>query len=194
MAQKYFKANTTKLENLRIARGWSREQLAAKAIVSTRTLDSIMAGKQAVLSTFSKLATALQTPVNTIVDGFELPQAPYGRSWSITISISTPYDEFDETKDLPQLLKKLLERLGGDEIWGAKASAGSTKILFYLTDEQYAKLMSEYESGNLDDLNIIELKGFKYKWPSMNPAHRFMRRLILEARESEEGSGGAKIG
>ena len=63
MAQKYFKANLPKLENLRIARGWSREQLASKAILSTRTLDSIMAGKSAVLSTFSKLAKALETPV-----------------------------------------------------------------------------------------------------------------------------------
>ena len=58
MAQKYFKANITKLESLRISRGLSRDKLAAKAIVSPRTLDSIMAGKQAAISTFSKLAKA----------------------------------------------------------------------------------------------------------------------------------------
>ena len=66
MAQKYFKANHLKLESLRIARGMSRQKLASKAIVSPRTLDSIMAGKQAVISTFSKLAKALDAPVESI--------------------------------------------------------------------------------------------------------------------------------
>ena len=100
MAQKYFKANLPKLENLRIARGWSREQLASKAILSTRTLDSIMAGKSAVLSTFSKLAKALETPVNAIVDGFEDASGTGERCWTVTINISAPYNEFDETKGI----------------------------------------------------------------------------------------------
>ena len=141
MAQKYFKANLPKLENLRIARGWSREQLASKAILSTRTLDSIMAGKSAVLSTLSKLAKALETPVETIVDGFESEslQRPPDRRWTVTISISAPYDAYDETKDLPEFLTKLLSRVGGDQIWGAEVSLGSTLIRFDLTEEQYAQ-------------------------------------------------------
>ena len=54
-------------------RGMSREKLAAKAIVSPRTLDSIMAGKQAAISTFSKLAKALDAPVESILEGYEDP-------------------------------------------------------------------------------------------------------------------------
>jgi len=169
MAQKYFKANHLKLEKLRVERGLSREELAARAIVSTRTIDSIMAGKSAVLSTYSKLAKALRTPINTIIDGFEMPSVPYKKTWSITISISTPYDEFDETKDLPPILKKLVERLGGDEIWGAEVSAGSTNISFYLTDEQHAKLISEYDAGTLSDLGIIDIQAYN-TYPAV--AHR----------------------
>jgi transcriptional regulator with XRE-family HTH domain len=156
MAQKYFKANLPKLENLRIARGWSREQLASKAILSTRTLDSIMAGKSGVLSTFSKLAKAIDTPVNALVDGFEMPQEPVNRCWSITINISAPYNAFDETKDLPEILTKLLAKVGGDELWGAKVSVGSTHITCYLTVVQYVNLKYYYEAGHLNALNITD--------------------------------------
>ncbi len=207
MAQKYFQADIKKLESLRIARGWSREQFADKAIVSTRTLDSILAGKQAVLSTLSKLAKALDTPVQTIVDGFEQesPQRPADRRWTITITISGPYDKYDETKDLPEFLTKILSRVGGDELWGAKAAVGSIKIRFYLTGEQNAKLISELEAGNLDDLDIV---GMTIDWKaspgeedsSIDDVPR--RRLTPEQRErmrvkpqiDKEDKGEAKTG
>jgi transcriptional regulator with XRE-family HTH domain len=157
MAQKYFQANLQTLERLRVARGWSREQLAAKAIVSTRTLDSIMAGKQAVLFTFSKLAKALDTPVTEIVDGFEEPKPRGDRRYTVTITISAPYDEYDEAKDLPEFLQKLLSRVGGDQIWGVEAKAGSVEIRFCLTEEQHAKLIAALEAGTLGDLDIVRM-------------------------------------
>ena len=144
MAQKYFKANITKLESLRISRGLSREKLASKAIVSTRTLDSIMAGKQAVISTFAKVAKALETPVTAIVDGFEEPEIPKERCWKVTITLSAPYDGFDETKELPEFLTKLLSRIGGDQVLMPEVSVGSIKIQFYLTDEQHLPFHSQY--------------------------------------------------
>jgi transcriptional regulator with XRE-family HTH domain len=158
MAQKYFNADLKKLENLRIARGWSREQFASKAIVSTRTLDSIMAGKQAVLSTFYKLARALETPVNTIIADFEQTTPVGERRYTVTITLSVPYDSFDETKDLPEFLTKLLSRVGGNELWGVETSAGSTKILFYLTEYQHTKLIDAIEAKTLGDLHIIRIK------------------------------------
>jgi transcriptional regulator with XRE-family HTH domain len=192
MAQKYFKANLPKLENLRIARGWSREQLASKAILSTRTLDSIMAGKSAVLSTFSKLAKALETPVNGIVEGFELPQKPETRYWTVTIKISAPFDSFDEARDLPEWVAKLLNKVGGDEIWGVEAAAGSTLIRCHLTNEQHAALMAEFAAGNLADLDIINIdasapskadlrRGFFY----LSKAFNLWGNLKFETREPD---------
>jgi transcriptional regulator with XRE-family HTH domain len=197
MAQKYFQADLKKLENLRIARGWSREDLADKAIVSTRTLDSIMAGKQAVLSTFAKIAKALETPVNTIIHDFELPQKPEERRWTVTISISAPYDAYDETKELPEFLKKLLSRVGGDEIWGVKATAGSTKICCYLTDDQHAKLMSEYQAGTLGDLDIIDIQAKKSYNYIVIPALGLWNDLRMETSEPDSDTkdkGEAKTG
>jgi transcriptional regulator with XRE-family HTH domain len=156
MAQKYFKANHRQLEKLRVARGWSREQLASKAIVSTRTLDSIMAGKQAVLSTLSKLAKALDTPVEKIVEGYEDPE-PNTRLWSVTITISTPFETFNEVDDLPEFFTKLLQKIGGNEVGGPDVLPGSTQISFYLTESQYYKLMQEYKAGNLNDLGVIDI-------------------------------------
>lgn len=160
MAQKYFKANLPKLENLRIARGWSREQLASKAILSTRTLDSIMAGKCAVLSTLSKLAKALETPVEAIVDGFQEPEKPAGRCWKITITLSAPYDEVDETKELPEFITKLLSRVGGDQVFMPEVSVGSIKITFYLTEDQYFKYHDQITemANDLSHLGIIRAK------------------------------------
>jgi transcriptional regulator with XRE-family HTH domain len=180
MAQKYFKANHRQLEKLRVARGWSREQLASKAIVSTRTLDSIMAGKQAVLSTFSKLAKALDTPVNTIVECYEVPE-PNMRLWSITITISTPFDTFNEVDDLPDFLQKLLQRVGGNDVGNPSVSAGSTQISFYLTESQYNKLMHEYKAGNLNDLGVIDINASMCFLPVHAPPREIEYRAAIPA-------------
>ena len=157
MAQKYFKANHQKLENLRVARGWSREQLAAKAIVSTRTLDSIMAGKQAVLSTFSKLAKALDAPLESILEGYENPAAPEERLWKVTITVSTPFDRFDETKDLPVFLSRLFSKLGGDGISCINVKPGSTKINVALSSEQVINIVTAYLTRKLDVLKVKQI-------------------------------------
>lgn len=197
MAQKYFKASIMKLESLRVARGWSREELASKAIVSTRTLDSLMAGKPGVLSTFSKIAKALGTPVDTIIDipqeKLALPKLPGNRCIEIVIRIPTDFDKFDETKQLPKVLRRIASMLGGDEIWGAEVEAGSTAIRFYLTKEQYQKFIAAYEAGELKDLAIIDIKANDYTDNMDNhPAVRKFEETVGDSplmrlfRESDE--------
>ncbi len=156
-----------------------------------------MAGKQAVLSTFSKLANALDVPIQTLVDGFELPTKPEERTWKITLTISTPYDEFDEAGDLPELLTKLLKRLGGDEIWGAKASAGSTKIEFYLTLQQAREFAKQRKAGNLSDLNIVSVKIKGLVDGDAGSAFQVLDELVIATREpkgEQKKSGGADAG
>jgi transcriptional regulator with XRE-family HTH domain len=157
MAQKYFKANHPKLESLRIARGMSRQKLADKAIVSPRTLDSIVAGKQAALSTFSKLAKALDAPVESILEGYEDPVVPEERLWKVTITISTPFDRFDETKDLPVFLSRLYSLLGGDGVSFINVKPGSTKINVALTNEQVFKIVTAYLTSKLDVLKVKQI-------------------------------------
>jgi len=157
MAQKYFKANHPKLESLRIARGMSRQKLADKAIVSPRTLDSIMAGKQAAISTFSKLAKALDAPVESILEGYEDPDAPIERLWKVTITISTPFDRFDETKDLPVFLSRLSSLLGGDGISCINVKPGSTKINVDLTNDQVINIVTTYLRRRLDVLKVRQI-------------------------------------
>ena len=191
MAQKYFKANLPKLEKLRIARGWSREDLASEAIISTRTLDSIMAGKSAVLSTLSKLAKALETPVEAIVEGFQEPEMPKERCWKVTINISAPYDTYDETKDLPEFLTKLLSRIGGDQVLMPEVSAGSTLISFYLTKEQYDKFIAEYRALNLLDLDFLFIKPYDI---TDVPMPQEFERMMREIKNDTEDQGEAKTG
>jgi transcriptional regulator with XRE-family HTH domain len=154
MAQKYFKANITRLENLRIERGWSREVLADKAIVSTRTLDSLMAGGSGTLSTFTKIARALSVEIGRILDGYDDPEPPKERVWMVTITVSTPFDQFDETRDLPLFLSRLLSKLGGNDLALIETGPGSTEITLDLTDRQLYDVTEAFLDKRLNDMSV----------------------------------------
>jgi transcriptional regulator with XRE-family HTH domain len=159
MARTYFKANVKEIESLRIARGWSsRQRLAEKAIISLRTIDSIMAGENALLSTFTKIAKAFDVPVESILEDYEKPESCKGRVWEITIQIRTPYAEFDETKDLPLLISELMKRVGGREFWSPETTPGSTIIRIYVEGDQMSALLAAFQAGQLDDLGIVDVK------------------------------------
>lgn len=174
MAQKYFKANLERIESLRIARGWSRDALAAKAILSIRTLDSIVAGEQGVLSTFRKIAKAFEVPIESILEGYveqpdPPPSQPKERRYRVTFEIATPYDDFDESKDLPKFFAMLFKRFGGDDLPDPTVTPGSTKITVQMDQSQVDKLVEAMKNREADDL-AFEIDDFSQQfWPSKRP-------------------------
>lgn len=157
MGQKYFKANVDRIESTRISRGLSLEQVASKAVVSTRTLDSLMAGGRGAISTFAKIAKALEVPIESILEGYEDPEPPKERLWTVTITVSTPFKDFDETRDLPFFLSKLLLKLGGDGFSREEVKPGSTNISMGMNRDQVLLLVRRYLSGRLAYMEVTQI-------------------------------------
>ena len=173
MAQKYFKANVDKLESLRIARGWSREALADKALVSTRTLDSLMAGENGVLSTFAKLAKALDTPVNSLLDGYESPavqqRGPESPPDASAILSTQPIkgikiwigDSSTYTLDTP---REVLAYLLGQSIEAQQKivvieiTKGSIIVELEMSEEDVLRLVAAFAEIRLDSIHVEAIR------------------------------------
>jgi transcriptional regulator with XRE-family HTH domain len=173
MAQKYFKANIEKLESLRIARGWSREALADKALVSTRTLDSLMAGENGVLSTFAKIAKALDTPVNSLLDGYETPAAqPRGlesppdqsealstqriKGVKISFGDNSPYT-LDTSHDL---ISKIVAHCiaSTHEVVVIEITKGSIIVELELSEDDLLRLVAAFTETRLDSIHVEAIR------------------------------------
>jgi transcriptional regulator with XRE-family HTH domain len=141
MSQRTFKAKTDVIEAARIKRGWTLFDLANKAIVSSRTLDSVMAGAPAVISTYRKIATALAVPVESIIQGNQEAEKPKGKRLKMSLTISVPYEDFDECKQL-LTMDGLLRRLLGNIDLQPEAAKGSTMVTVFLNGEQREALLT----------------------------------------------------
>src|SRR5579885_2695836 len=105
------------IQRLRIEKGWRVEDLAKKAGCSLKTVENVEKGANVYIYTLKRVASALGVePSELLIDGDD---APLGRRRKkervirITFEVSTPYDEFDESSDLVNLLQELVNRLGG---------------------------------------------------------------------------------
>lgn len=63
--------NTTRIAELRRARGWTQERLAATSAVAVRTIQRLEAGADASLETLSLLADALGVTVSELFESVE---------------------------------------------------------------------------------------------------------------------------
>ena len=146
------------IQRLRIEKGWRVEDLAKKAGCSLKTVENVEKGANVYIYTLKRVASALGVePSELLIDGDD---APLGRRRKkervirITFEVSTPYDEFDESSDLVNLLQALVSRLGGGGIEPTGLQEGSTVIEVEMTLEQFLELAEAYADGRLDDLNI----------------------------------------
>lgn len=108
MGKETHKPNIAKIEELRIRKGWSLDQLAVRSVLSGRTLNNIVKGESVVISTIAKLAKALDVEPATLLEGFE-PEQPSAEPMLSRLKLiySTPFDEFDETAELPKVLEAM---------------------------------------------------------------------------------------
>ncbi len=146
------------IQRLRIEKGWRVEDLARKAGCSLKTVENVEKGENIYVYTLKRIATALDVePSKLLIDEDDAPperMRKKERGWKITLEVSTPYDEFDESSDLVSLLQALMSRLGGRGIEPTGLQEGSTLIEIEMTLEQFLELAEAYADGRLDDLNI----------------------------------------
>lgn len=162
MALRTFKPDVAKIERLRIQKGWALPDLAAKACVSKRTIDSIMLGKEVVISTISRVAKALGVSPDELIAGFDqepvLP--PKGKRFEVAFRIDVrfqgdeahdlDFEEFDEASDLLAFLEKLTKLiaplLGGIEVTGVEKSSVTVRVR--MTREDVLSVLKLYAESD----------------------------------------------
>ncbi len=146
------------IQRLRIEKGWRVEDLARRAGCSLKTVENVEKGENIYVYTLKRIANALGVePSELLIDVDDAPperMRKKERVWKITLEVSTPYDEFDESSDLVSLLQALVSRLGGGGIEPTGIQEGSTLIEVEMTLEQFLELAEAYADGRLDDLHI----------------------------------------
>lgn len=169
------------VQRLRIEKGWRVEDLAKKAGCSLKTVENVEKGENVYLYTLKRIASALGVePAELLIDEDDAPPARMRkkeRVWKITLEVSTPYDEFDESSDLVSLLQALVSRLGGGEMEPTGVKEGSTLIEIEMTLEQFLELAEAYADGRLDDLNI----------ESIGTPDDLLKEVARAARDDDSG-------
>jgi hypothetical protein len=154
------------IKRLRVAKGWSVEVLADKAICSPKTVQNIETGKRVYLSTLSKIAAppALNVEVMTLVEGGKPPPEPPKPPKSppcvqFQLVVSIPFDQFDESEQLGgfiEFLKKFMR--GGGDIDVVGVTPGSTIITVAASIDDMLALYSALQAGKLAEVQVVELR------------------------------------
>jgi len=166
------KANGDAIRRMRKAKLWTLKRLAANAKCSERTIRSAEQSAQMQMFTIERIANALDADFADLIDSPPPPRIePKQRTWEVSIKISTPFEEFDESKDLTKFLEVLIERLGGREIIPSRVTPGSVSIGLEMGAYALQALLVAYIHGNLDDLNIITIEG-PYRIPKFEEPPR----------------------
>lgn len=143
---------------LRVERGLNVEEVAKAAKCSAKTVRNAEAGRPVYLVTARHLAAALGVePAALLLDP---PPAPLrGKTYEITLRLTTPFDQFDETDDLRALMRAIATRLGGeDDMEPKRIAPGSTLVTLEVTEEQLVRLLRGFAEGLLDDLGVVQVQ------------------------------------
>ena len=151
---------------LREAKGWGQQALADRAVVSIKTVNSVEQGKPAHLSTFGKIAKALSVEPSAFLDGYN-PTAhlasdtirALGKRIEFQIKVSIPFEEFDESDGLTNLLQMLSTAIKAkQEIGVVEVSPGSVKITLEMHPDDLKELIAAFMEYRLKDTQVFSLE------------------------------------
>jgi len=171
MRQRTYQINTANLSKLLTRHGWTLADLATHAVVSTRTIDSLMAGHKVFISTARKIAAALKVAVDAILEGGELPeQAQSVKKFEVVFKIGNKFDSFDESKNLIKFIKELCAATKDqDGIEMVKVQPGCVEITVQMSEADIARLCDAWLHKKFLGMNIIDItlpndEDFTFEW------------------------------
>ena len=149
------------MKRLREARGWSQEQLASKTGFHAKTLSNIENGKNSLLSTIASIATALGVQPAELIEGHEpdpLASGPAEKRVLMTLTLSIPFEDFEETEGIDRLSAFLMAVINGkNAIAITDAVRGSVKLTMLVDEEDAPRLMQAFADHKLDAIQATEL-------------------------------------
>ncbi|HMP03658.1 MAG TPA: helix-turn-helix transcriptional regulator [Gemmatales bacterium] len=151
---------------LREAKGWGQQALADRAVVSIKTINSVEQGKPAHLSTFAKIAKALGVEPSEFLDGYD-PAAhlasdtirALSKRVEVQIKLSIPFEEFDESDGLTNLVQMLSALIKArQEIGVVEVSPGSVKVTLEMHPDDLRELIAAFMEYRLKDAQVSSLE------------------------------------
>jgi transcriptional regulator with XRE-family HTH domain len=149
-----------KIKRLRQAKLWRVEDLARHAKCSVKTVENVEHGGNVYMFTLAKFATALGVENASLIAGGEVPAVPpkKERRIEVNLTISIPFDDFDQSDQLVSLIEKLTAVVKAqDHIELTGLMAGSTIITLEMSEPDVHLLIAAFMSGKLDEMQVQEL-------------------------------------
>ena len=140
------------VQRLRVAKGWPVDVMAKKAKCSVKTVENVEKGANVFLCTLANFAVALGVANAKLVSGgtVEVETPKPERGVEVRITVSMPFDEFDQSVQLVNLLDYLIKNVPLTNIIVVKdIASGSTTITIELSEEDAAALHDALTSGNV---------------------------------------------
>lgn len=154
-----------KIRNLREARGWQVQDLADKAECSLKTVNNVEKGRPCFKSTLVRFAKVFgvqydallpQGAVSTETQG--TPPAKPDPLVMITINLTIPFQDFDETDELTALIKHVKGLImKKDDFVDVTVKNGSTIIVITMTETEALQFTEAYGDGKL---KVLPMSGF----------------------------------
>ncbi len=166
MATKLSTARTVKpagetIQRLRLQKGWSVEEMAAKAGCTPVTVQKIEASKDCFLFTITCFSKAFGLPDNSLLlaDPVGVPRpASSSTRVQLRIRLAIPFTNFDFTEQLVRLINLLIRLIDPQcEIEIVGVAAGSVVITLEMDAEDAKKTVSAFGSGELEPLHIAAM-------------------------------------
>lgn len=196
------------IRRLREAKGWSQQALADKAVVSFKTISSLEQGKRAQLSTFRKVADKLGVEPGELIeqdDPAPPPDTPpatlQDKRVRITLTLSIPFQDFDETEGI-DLLSAFVRAVinGKNAIAITDVVPSSVKLTMLVDEDDVPRLLRAFVDRKLDQIQASELtvprKGALYNTdlailraekPVIGPAPPSASYMLIDNRSHQSG-------
>lgn len=154
------KPNGEAITRLRKAKLWRVEDLAKRAGVSAKTVESVERGANVYMFTLAKFATAFKVENSVLIAGGEVPpELPKTqRRIEVNLTISIPFEEFDQSEQLISLIQSLKAVVNAqDHIELTGLMASSTVVTLEMSEADVHSLISAFMSGKLDEMQVQQL-------------------------------------
>ncbi len=180
MATRSVQADTRTLDALRISHGWTVEEFAARADLSKRGLENIMAGKPMLVATAKRLASKLDVPVQSILVDYTSGLMQTAPGFGVHVRLAIDFEDFDESTDGVVLV----EALGGDAIHAAPQGKGRTTVTIEMTEEAIRTMAERFPQLNVGKHGILSALGILFGWGTSQLANTPANYSIINSIEA----------
>ena len=155
---KTVKADGEKIQALRIAKGWSQDDLANVSGISVKTVSTAERGGLVLPCTLNRIARALDEDISKLFYGVDPMPAPRRKVLTITIEVDEQIAVLDEATGVVTFLDALNAFIQASVLEPKRIKYGSLFITVELTKQEFLRLIASYCDNKLQELGIRSIR------------------------------------